>query len=862
MSVADNVANNRRVRARLVEELPFLAVAIQFGLIVLLVLGFHLESLTFGRLMVASLVGFLVHHYLPVRFRLPFFACLSLIGTLLVAHVQMGLVLVSLGLVLILLCHLPMSFWGRAALVGVAGLGLAIARYHATAFPALEGMWPILGSMFIFRILLYLYALKYDAAPFSAAHAVSYFFMLPNVCFPLFPVVDYKTYCSSHYNDNAISIYQLGLKWMLRGIVQLLLYRLIYSSATLNLEDVTNARKVAEYMVATYLLYLHVSGQFHLIVGLLHMFGFNLPETHHLYLLSSSFTDFWRRINIYWKDFILKLFFYPAFFAFKRIGALKAIALATVLAFASTWALHTWQWYWFRGHFLLSSQDIVFWTILALLVVVNAVYEAVAGRKRTLSKPAFSFKARLRIALKTIGTFVVICSLWTLWSCQSWGELQVLAEAATFASWADILVILSGLALLGVAGALWGGSSPETSSTMSAAIVGSSFSQFWRSAAVTGIGALLILALVPARSFFEADSIRQLVTTLREDQLNSHDVDLQRRGYYEELDVVRTNYRLWGSAIEAPDGWTSDELFQIRDDFLQRSMKPNATGKLAGAIAVTNRWGMRDRDYELQKPDNTYRILLLGSSHEAGNGVANDETFENVVERRLNVVSKLRGNTKVEILNLSVGGYGVLRNLALLEQRGFDFAPDAVILCVNARVRHLDLRDLSICLNRGLTIPHDFLDEVFEEAGVAPGQVEMLVTYKLKPHFQEIYRRAFKRLLEQCSQRRTKVWVLYRPGPIEGPDLEADRHSQFLQIAREVNLDVIDLFTSFDHVADRKSLIVAPWDDHTNALGHRLLAQSIYPELAREILHERDQASVRHPVTEVTTTVDPSVNIP
>ena len=39
------------------------------------------------------------------------------------------------------------------------------------------------------------------------------------------------------------------------------------------------------------------------------MYGYGLAETHHLYLFSSSFTDFWRRINIYWKDFIQKLVF-------------------------------------------------------------------------------------------------------------------------------------------------------------------------------------------------------------------------------------------------------------------------------------------------------------------------------------------------------------------------------------------------------------------------------------------------------------------------------------------------------------------------------------------------------------------------
>ena len=82
---------------------------------------------------------------------------------------------------------------------------------------------------------------------------------------------------------------------------------------------------VVQYMVATYRLYLRVSGQFHLVVGMLCLFGFNLPETHHLYFLASGFTDFWRRINIYWKDFMMKLFYYPAFFALQELRACVAV---------------------------------------------------------------------------------------------------------------------------------------------------------------------------------------------------------------------------------------------------------------------------------------------------------------------------------------------------------------------------------------------------------------------------------------------------------------------------------------------------------------------------------------------------------
>ena len=49
--------------------------------------------------------------------------------------------------------------------------------------------------------------------------------------------------------------------------------------------------------------------------------------------------------------------------------------------------------------------------------------------------------------------------------------------------------------------------------------------------------------------------------------------------------------------------------------------------------------------------------------------------------------------------------------------------------------------------------------------------------------------------------------------------------------ARSAGLQVIDLTGAFDSVADRSSLILAKWDDHTTALGHRLLADELYKDL-------------------------------
>jgi hypothetical protein len=176
---------------------------------------------------------------------------------------------------------------------------------------------------------------------------------------------------------------------------------------------------LVRYLISNFLLYLRISGEFHLIVGILHLFGFHLPETHHLYYLASSFTDFWRRINIYWKDFMMKVFYYPAYFRLRKWGDTTALVLATLFVFVCTWFLHAYQWFWLRGSFLLSLVDVLFWAILGLLVVANSLYEVKYGRKRVLGKRSWTFRSIVPLALRTAGTFSVICVLWSLWTSDS-----------------------------------------------------------------------------------------------------------------------------------------------------------------------------------------------------------------------------------------------------------------------------------------------------------------------------------------------------------------------------------------------------------------------------------------------------------
>jgi hypothetical protein len=123
---------------------------------------------------------------------------------------------------------------------------------------------------------------------------------------------------------------------------------------------------------------------------MLHLFGFHLPETHRNYLLATGYTDYWRRINIYWKDFMVRVVFNPVVFRLKRRPQPIALAVATAVVFVATWALHAYQSYWLRGEWSFSVPDTLFWGVLGVLVMINVQLDARRSNARPVktSTPA------------------------------------------------------------------------------------------------------------------------------------------------------------------------------------------------------------------------------------------------------------------------------------------------------------------------------------------------------------------------------------------------------------------------------------------------------------------------------------------
>ena len=808
----------------------FLSIAFQLGLLVFVVRLFHLENQAlYQNLMLLTFYGFLIHYFLPSHYRLPFFLFISLAAIAGILGFVNGIKLIGIGLGLIGICHLPISYNARVVILLVAGTALAALRAGWIQSSSLDVIWPVLASMFMFRLIIYMYDLKHSKATPTLTSSLSYFFLLPNVVFPFFPVVDYSTFRRTYYNEDQHQIYQRGLQWMLRGVIHLILYRYINYYIMLAPGDVSNTLELVRFLITNFALYLRISGQFHLIIGILHLFGFNLPETHLLYFLASSFTDLWRRINIYWKDFMLKVFYYPTYFRIRQWGANQSLIFATAFVFFLTWFFHAYQWFWLRGTFLLTAPDMLFWFILACLVVVNTLYESRRGRKRTLGQRYMTAGDIAARALGTAVTFTVMTVLWSLWSSDSIRDWIALISVVKVTPENIAVLLLVFLIITVVFGLVIWISSLADNKTDKNLKQPTSFGFN----AVT-VGAIVLLFLIGNPVIYNqiGGKTQELISDLTANRLSDREAALLQRGYYEDLiGVNRFNSQLWEIYSKRPSDWPTltetEAARQTGDNFIVE-LVPSTSISFHGEKLSINRWGMRDRDYERIPAPGTYRIALTGPSFVMGYGVADDEGFEPLLEDRLNSENAGSLYSKYEILNFAVPGYSAIQNLMVLEQKALAFQPNAMFFMAHQREEEAVVLYLADRMSVGAELPYPDLLEVARRAGVEPGATKVEAERLLQPVGTEILSWTYRRIVEVSRAHGIlPVWI-FMP-TLENP-LRHEEIVHLARVARESGFIVLDLSDAYDN-QDLESLVVAYWDKHPNAKGHMLIAEDLYRKL-------------------------------
>jgi hypothetical protein len=832
----------------IVRHLGLVLVFVQVVLIALLMRELDMQSSAFRRVVYIATGGFVIHHLLPMRFRLRFFLLLSVSAIFLVlggsyAHplwnpalgIPRAAMVLAVGAALIGICHLPFRLWVRVVLLLVAGVYAAMYRVGIFGSAEWAIILPVLASIFMFRIMIYLYDLSSSRNRSPLTFSLCYFFLLPNVCCPLFPVIDFKKLSSFYYNEASLTIYQRGAHWMGRGVIQLLLYRFINQLFYVKASEVANGTDLIQFLITNSLLYLNISGLFHLIVGMLLLFGFNLPETNHRYFLASSFTDYWRRVNIYWKDFMMKVFYYPTFFKLKSQGTIQALIVATLVCFFATWVLHLYQTMWLKGSMSVSWPDMLFWVILGLLVLANSLWEMKHGRKRKLAGSRYRVYDATWLVLRTAGTFACICLLWSLWSSPSvslWIGLWKYADGQT---------VILGLAVLAVVMVatiiceiLPSMRCQPTAMTQEPALVEMIRSGFFQYAGPLLI--IFVLAHPAVQSHLDHPRLQPFrdVLAAGDSMVNSGKV-----GYYEQLtNVDEGDRQLWETFLRQriPRGYIGERPNIYVKDLRLGAWLPSVHVQAYETDFQTNRWGMRDREYEQTKSPGTLRMALLGSSQVVGWGVKHEEIFKTIVEEKLNRERLLSAPAaRFEILNFAFNGSGPLNQIPILESQARLFNPDLVLFVAHYADTDRVRDSLCIAVQRRIPIPYEFLRQTLHNARVEERTPRFLANQRLAPYEQALVAWSYKKIVEECRSMGALPVYIFLPLPTELPfsPQQALEVTRLKTMAIEVGFIDIDISSVFDN-QDPQELLTRNMSDqttHCNRKAHALIANALYRQL-------------------------------
>jgi len=212
-------------------------------------------------------------------------------------------------------------------------------------------------------------------------------------------------------------------------------------------------------------------------------------------------------------------------------------------------------------------------------------------------------------------------------------------------------------------------------------------------------------------------------------------------------------------------------------------------------------YGFRGREYPVEKPKGTFRILVIGDSLVYGQGVAPTESVPAQMERLLN---HSRGDQFYHVLNISKCGYGMADYLPLFTEVAEGFKPDAVVLSMC----HNDAEMVNWQLEH--ESPEEYFHAIWDED--APSW--------------PFFRKAFENLLASMPSIPLLLAFYSR-----GDDQAIQRALPALnKVCRENKVGFLNLVEKIEWIPTNMAM-ASPDDPHPSVLAHRVAAVEICKEL-------------------------------
>lgn len=228
---------------------------------------------------------------------------------------------------------------------------------------------------------------------------------------------------------------------------------------------------------------------------------------------------------------------------------------------------------------------------------------------------------------------------------------------------------------------------------------------------------------------------------------------------------------------------------------------------------------------------NTRRILFLGSSVTLGWGVSEEET----VTSRIADMFKADGQD-VEVLNAGIGNYNAVRYTERFKQRLADLRPSDIVVHYFVRdAEVLDagggnalLRNSQLAVTSWVAISRYFNSNANQS---------------LEEHYRRVYdaqapgflamQAALRDLAEYAKKNDIRIYFAMTPDVHDLVDYRFGFiHDRMQRIAAEHGFTYVDLLPAMKNLTP-KELWSMPGDPHPNSLGHRRMAESIFPALRK-----------------------------
>jgi lysophospholipase L1-like esterase len=257
-----------------------------------------------------------------------------------------------------------------------------------------------------------------------------------------------------------------------------------------------------------------------------------------------------------------------------------------------------------------------------------------------------------------------------------------------------------------------------------------------------------------------------------------------------------------------------------------------------------NSLGFDEREFPLRKPPGVYRIAVLGDSLSVS--APRGARLEQVIVERLNARST-EGVT-YEALNFGRVGADTRAETRILEEAVWQTDPDFVLL--EWYVNDLENGDYVDRPHGADLIPFEAIRRATnrslfrwmlqEQFNVLQERLGLLDTYPAymyrtfgdpaNPRWEDAAD-ALREFIDECRAHRTPVAITLHPhlspGLPAGAYEFAELHDQVLQLCRRKAVPCVDLRPTFRAYRDYRRFWVSRFDEHPNALAHRLAGERL-----------------------------------